>query len=94
MATYTDQQQRELDQASGAEMDKRAEWIAAKIQFFDDERAIGNSIIVTLVCGWKFPGIDAEHVRGFDHRSEALAAVKRAERCSCDECRRHAKLGA
>jgi len=36
-----------------------------KIEHWDDERGIGNSLIVTLVPGYRFsePG---EHARGFD----------------------------
>lgn len=44
-------------------------WIA----FVDDERDIGNSIIVTLAEGWNFADGEREGVRGFD----TLAEVKR-----------------
>jgi hypothetical protein len=57
----------------------------SKIEHWDDERAMGNSLIVTLVRGWRFED-RGEHVRGFDTKSEAMASVRAAQRCSCDEC--------
>ena len=36
----------------------------SRIEYWDDERAIGNSLIVTLVKGWRFEE-KGEHVRGF-----------------------------
>jgi|AntAceMinimDraft_12_1070368.scaffolds.fasta_scaffold153782_2 hypothetical protein len=41
-------------------------WIA----HIDDERDIGNSIIVTLADGWHFEDGDKEGVRGFDTMQE------------------------
>ena len=37
-----------------------------KVEYWDDERSIGNAIIVTLCRGWRFAVQDVEHVRGFD----------------------------
>lgn len=56
------------------------------IRHWDDERAIGHSIIVTLQYGYCFD--DGEHVRGFDTVSEARweCALKRLASCSCEEC--------
>jgi hypothetical protein len=40
------------------------------IQFIDDEREIGNSIIVTLAKGWYFTNEKDCGVQGFDNISE------------------------
>jgi hypothetical protein len=59
-----------------------------KVWFWDDERNIGNSIIVTLVKGWEF-GTDTfekRHVEGFDNIKDAVTAVKQSVPCSCDAC--------
>ena len=45
---------------------KSRPWIA----FIDDERDIGNSIIVTLADGYRFKDGDKEGVRGFDTMRE------------------------
>lgn len=58
----------------------------ALVEHWDDERAIGNSLIVTLRPGWRF-GQDGEHVRGFDSPREATAALARLWVCHCQECR-------
>jgi hypothetical protein len=62
-----------------------------RIKHWDDERADGNSLIVTLQEGWAFyPSPDeasAEHVRGFDTVAEAMARVRRTEPCSCARCK-------
>ena len=57
--------------------------------FVDDEREIGNYIIVTLNYGWRFPDgeYSAEHVRGFDTVQEARDYVHKAEPCHCKECK-------
>ena len=41
-------------------------WVA----YVDDERDIGNSVIVTLASGWFFKGT-TEGVRGYDTMREA-----------------------
>lgn len=43
----------------------------------DDERAEGNSIIITLADGWFFADEPDCGVKGFDTMSEAREAVKR-----------------
>ena len=58
----------------------------SRIEYWDDERAIGNSLIVTLVKGWRFEE-KGEHVRGFDTKREAMAEVRAAKRCDCEQCR-------
>jgi len=65
--------------------------IPKKVQHWDDERSIGNALIVTLHYGWQF-GTDPfqpEHTLGFDTPKEAKAAVRDAIPCDCPECRQH-----
>jgi len=57
-----------------------------KVEHWDDERSIGNSLIVTLKRGWAFDPKEREHVRGFDTRREAMADIRKAQRCDCGEC--------
>jgi hypothetical protein len=60
-----------------------------KIESWDDERSIGNSLIVALKPGFAFAanGSDAaEHVYGFDTVREANAGVRDAAPCDCDIC--------
>ena len=57
-----------------------------KVMFYDDERDIGNSIIVTLNYGWHFAAYPGEHVRGFDTTREAKQAIKEAVKCDCEDC--------
>jgi hypothetical protein len=56
-----------------------------KVEHWDDERHIGNSLIVTLKDGWRFT-FDGEHVRGFDTVKEANCDVRRAVPCRCKQC--------
>ena len=60
-----------------------------KVMFVDDEREIGNYIIVTLNNGWRFTDgeYSAEHVRGFDTVKEARDGVNKAVPCECAECK-------
>jgi hypothetical protein len=46
-------------------------WIA----YIDDERDLGNSIIVTLADGWEFADEPGCGVRGFDTMSEVKAGT-------------------
>lgn len=57
-----------------------------RVMFIDDERDIGNSIIVTLAHGYRFDTTDVEHVRGFDTMREAKKEIKNAKTCSCLSC--------
>jgi hypothetical protein len=57
-----------------------------KIEVVDDERNIGNSLIVTLKKGWRFTE-DGEHVRGFDTKSDAMAEVRQSVKCYCSDCK-------
>ena len=47
------------------------------IKHIDDERSIGNSLIVTLERGWHFNDGDREGVRGYDTMTELKADTKR-----------------
>ena len=67
-----------------------------KIMYWDDERNIGNSLIVTLNYGWHFGtgealAGDAEHVRGFDTVKDAEQAVREVSPCNCIECQKEVK---
>ena len=48
------------------------------IQFIDDERDIGNSLIVTLHKGWRFKDGEKEGVRGFDMMAELRADTRKS----------------
>lgn len=58
------------------------------IEHWDDEREIGNSLIVTLKPGWSYLPNEHEGVRGFDTVAEAkyASAKKRIYGCYCREC--------
>lgn len=50
----------------------------ARVETVDDERSMGNGVIVTLKQGWSFdPALD-NRVRGEDSFSQALAEVRGA----------------
>ncbi len=60
------------------------------VEHWDDERDIGNSIIVTLKAGFEF-GIDhfeSRHVEGFDNVKDAVQGVKNFVPCYCDDCKK------
>ena len=58
------------------------------IEHWDDERDIGNGVIVMLKYGWAFEPTGGEHARGFDTVAEArhATAKKRLFACKCEEC--------
>ncbi len=58
------------------------------VESWDDERAIGNAIIVALRPGRKFSHDmnGADHVAGFDTVKEANAGVLRSVPCACGVC--------
>ena len=63
--------------------------LPAKVMHWDDERRIGNSLIITLNRGWAFSANNtryAEHVEGFDTVKQARAAIAAAKRCACFDC--------
>jgi hypothetical protein len=50
-----------------------------RVEIADDERGIGNGVIVTLREGWTFDPVDPENrVRGEDTASEMLKSVRAA----------------
>ena len=57
-----------------------------QVEHWDDERDIGNSLIVTLKKGWRFEEC-GEQVRGFDTTREAIAEVRAAKPCDCEQCK-------
>ncbi len=59
------------------------------ILHWDDERSLGNSLIVALVPGKQFNADvgTGEHTRGFDTVNEAMSEVRSAVDCSCDDCK-------
>lgn len=60
-----------------------------RIEHWDDERSLGNSLIVSLKPGYAFNFADtpnAEHVRGFDTVKEAMRDVRKATVCKCYLC--------
>jgi hypothetical protein len=59
----------------------------SRIETWDDERSLGNSLIVALKPGWRFEEI-GEHVRGFDSVSEAMNEVRSSKPCDCSVCQR------
>ena len=60
----------------------------SKIEYWDDERNIGNGIIVTLNWGWSFEPNEHNGVQGFDLVKEAEHAVrKQTYPCHCEECK-------
>lgn len=62
------------------------------VEFVDDERAIGNSLIVALHYGRSRPGNPGEHVIGADTEAEALQEVRDSVPCRCEECLEKAVL--
>jgi hypothetical protein len=57
-----------------------------RVEFWDDERGIGNSLIVTLHYGFSFDLNDHEGVKGFDTIKEAKEGIKNSRICKCKEC--------
>lgn len=66
--------------------------LPAHIERWDDERRMGNALIVTLRHGWSYLPNEHEGVRGFDSAADARyeSARKRLYRCRCEECRSNA----
>ena len=56
-----------------------------RIQFWDDERNMGNGIIVTLHYGWHM-GDPGCHVFGEDTVASAIKYLQFSAPCSCEEC--------
>lgn len=64
---------------------------AKHIEHWDDERDIGNGVIVTLHYGYSFEPREHAGVRGFDTVTEAKyeSALKRVYKCNCELCLKH-----
>lgn len=50
-----------------------------KVELVDDERALGNGVIVTLKQGWTFSPGEDNRVRGADTFHEARAMLRSAQ---------------
>ncbi len=50
-----------------------------RVEIVDDEREIGNGVIVTLKQGWTFDWTQDNRVAGEDTPREALALVRTAQ---------------
>jgi len=70
----------------------------SRVEHWDDERSIGNGIIVTLHYGFSFDATTHEGVRGFDTAGEAAKAVFKKghliHSCRCHECLTHMRIPA
>jgi hypothetical protein len=65
--------------------------MATHIEHWDDERAAGNGIIVTLNWGFSFDETSHEGVQGFDTVTEARRATRKKWifPCGCTLCRQN-----
>ena len=60
---------------------------ADRVAHWDDERSIGNSLIVTLKDGWYWPQEGRGcHVRGFDTLQDAVSDLRATKLCCCAVC--------
>lgn len=57
-----------------------------RVETVDDEREIGNGVIVTLRPGWAYDPSTACHVFGEDTVSAALRTLRDVKPCACDFC--------
>lgn len=64
--------------------------LAERVLFWDDERSIGNSLIVSLKPGWRFINTEC-HTCGEDNVKAMTAQLRATTPCDCDEC---VKMGA
>jgi hypothetical protein len=63
-----------------------------KVLDIDDERAIGNGIIVHLRYGWTNDPMGGCHTFAEDTPTSALKYIRRAlSRCHCDQCSKEEK---
>ena len=71
---------------------KSLERWAERIEFYDDERGSGSSIIVTLKSGWefKYDPLQATHVLGEDNVADIRSRLQSSGPCKCEECLRDA----
>lgn len=52
--------------------------LSPRVEFVDDERSIGNGVIITLRQGWTFDPLQDNRVSGADTVTKALAMVRSA----------------
>jgi hypothetical protein len=58
------------------------------IDHWDDERNIGNGIIITIKGGYKWSFDDhGLHVRGYDTVREATDELRDVVPCNCEQCK-------
>lgn len=57
-----------------------------RLLHWDDERNIGNCILLTLAYGWRSPSSES-HTIAADNIKDAVSELRTTEPCSCDECR-------
>lgn len=48
----------------------------ARVEHVDDERSLGNGVLITLRQGWAWDPMQDNRVRGFNTASDALRAVQ------------------
>lgn len=61
---------------------------ANRVEHCDDERNLGNGIIIMLKGGWNFDGEHGLHVFGEDTPRELMASLRgRTFKCDCDVCK-------
>lgn len=58
-----------------------------RIGHWDDERNVGNSLIITLVPGFWFPSVEC-HTIGVDTINQAIKELRESALCYCDDCKR------
>jgi len=58
---------------------------ADRVMFWDDERKLGNSLIVMLKDGFRFPTTEC-HTQGFDTVQEAVEGLRDTVVCTCPAC--------
>ena len=64
--------------------------LPTKVLHWDDEREMGNGLIISLKNGFAFRDNDssnAQHVAGFDSVRDARREIAAAQRCSCAICK-------
>jgi len=54
--------------------------LADRIEWWDDERGIGNSLIVTLKPGWEFADDPGCGTMGFDTVKDAIKGIREARK--------------
>lgn len=66
-----------------------------RIENWDDERSIGNALIISLHDGWRWNHGDVDHVAGFDTVAAVLVALRITTHCNCKTCQeaKKAKTG-